>query len=227
MREARTAGAGRGGARLVAAAMVLGAVSLGQPATAAATTGLLALGSTGPKVTALNKRLGELTYLARGAASPRFDARTHHAVVAFQLYRGLTPDGIVGPQTRGALTKARRPRPRLTSAGRRIEVWRGRQLAFLVRDGRVARTFHVSTGAAGYTTPAGSFTVFWREQLSWSVPFRVWLPWAAYFNGGIALHGHRNVPTYPASHGCVRVPMPFARAVYRFAALGTRVEVVA
>jgi lipoprotein-anchoring transpeptidase ErfK/SrfK len=207
--------------------MVLGAVSLGQPATAAATSGLLALGSTGPKVTALNERLGELTYLPRSSDSSRFGARTYHAVVAFQLYRGLTPDGIVGPQTRGALAKARKPRPRLSTAGRRIEVWRGRQLAFLVRDGRVARTFHVSTGSAGYTTPAGSFTVFWREAMSWSVPYRVWLPWAAYFNGGIALHGHRKVPTYPASHGCVRVPMLFARAVYRFAVLGTRVEVIA
>jgi lipoprotein-anchoring transpeptidase ErfK/SrfK len=207
--------------------MVLGATSLGQPATAAAGSGLLTLGSTGPKVTALNERLGRLSYLRRGADSPRFGARTYHAVVAFQLQEGLAADGVVGPQTRGALAEARRPRPRLSAAGRRIEVWRGRQLAYLVRDGRVRRTFHVSTGAAGYTTPSGTFTVSRREERSWSVPYRVWLPWAAYFNGGIALHGHAQVPTYPASHGCVRVPMPFARAVYRFAALGTRVDVVA
>ena len=227
MEQARTARAAHGSARLVAVTMVLGATALGQPAAATAGTGLLQLGSAGPKVAALNERLGELTYLRRGVDTPRFDARTHHAVVAFQLQKRLTADGIVGPQTRGALAEARKPRPRLSAAGRRIEVWRGRQLAYLVRDGRVRRTFHVSTGASGYTTPAGRFTVFWREERSWSVPYSVWLPWAAYFNGGIAFHGHSSVPTYPASHGCVRVPTPFARAVYRFARLGTRVDVVA
>jgi len=227
MGHAKTSRAATGSARLVAATMVLGATALGTPSAAVSATGLLQLGSTGPKVTVLNARLGQLTYLRRGVDLPRFGARTHHAVVAFQLHAGLTADGIVGPQTRGALARAAKPRPRLTAAGRRIEVWRGRQLAYLVRDGRVRRTFHVSTGASGYTTPAGSFTVFRREERSWSVPYSVWLPWAAYFNGGIALHGHASVPTYPASHGCVRVPMPFARAVYRFAALGTRVDVVA
>ena len=226
MQDGKTRAAG-GRARLVAAAMVLGALSLAQPAAATAATEPLRLGSTGPRVAALNERLGELSYLRRGTDSPRFGARTHHAVVAFQLYAGLAADGVVGPQTRGALRGATRPSPRLAASGRRIEVWRGRQLAFLVRNGRVARTFHVSTGAAGYTTPAGTFSVFRREQRSWSVPYQVWLPWAAYFNGGIALHGHASVPTYPASHGCVRVPMPFARTVYRFASLGTRVEVIA
>ncbi|MEO7803439.1 MAG: L,D-transpeptidase family protein, partial [Actinomycetota bacterium] len=32
----------------------------------------------------------------------------------------------------------------------------------------------------------------------------------SYFNGGIAFHGNGSVPAYPASHGCVRLPMPFA-----------------
>ncbi len=225
--DAKTARAARGSARLVAATMVLGATALGQPTAAVAGTGLLQLGSTGPKVAALNERLGELSYLRRGADQPRVGSRTHHAVIAFQLHAGLAADGIVGPQTRGALAGAARPAPRLSARGRRIEVWRSRQLAFLVRDGRVRRTFHVSTGASGYTTPAGTFSVTRREERSWSVPYSVWLPWAAYFNGGIAFHGHASVPTYPASHGCVRVPTPFARAVYRFAALGTRVDVVA
>ena len=83
-----------------------------------------------------------------------------------------------------------------------------------------------STGKAGYTTPRGRFSVYRRERRSWSYSYRVWLPWAAYFNRGIAFHGYRTVPVYAASHGCVRVPFPFARELYAFARLGTRVDVL-
>lgn len=217
----------RKGTGTVLATVALGAAALAQPAAATAATELLQLGSSGPKVVALHERLGALSYLRAGSDAPRFTVRTRHAVIAFQMHERLGVDGVVGPETRRALSAAARPRPLLSGPGRRIEVWRGRQLAVLVRDGRVARTVHVSTGVAGYTTPAGRFSVFRREKLSWSIPYSVWLPWAAYFNGGIAFHGHAQVPTYPASHGCVRVPTPFARAVYRFATLGTRVDVVA
>jgi lipoprotein-anchoring transpeptidase ErfK/SrfK len=57
------------------------------------------------------------------------------------------------------------------------------------------------------------------------VPFSVWLPYASYFNQGIAFHEYPDVPSYPASHGCVRAPAPEAKEVYRFAALDTVVIV--
>ena len=57
------------------------------------------------------------------------------------------------------------------------------------------------------------------------MPFQTWLPYASYFNRGIAFHEYPDVPTYPASHGCVRVPAPEAPCVYRFAKLGTAVVV--
>jgi lipoprotein-anchoring transpeptidase ErfK/SrfK len=44
--------------------------------------------------------------------------------------------------------------------------------------------------------------------------------------GGVAFHESPDVPTYPASHGCVRVPSHEARWVYGFARFGTRVDVV-
>jgi lipoprotein-anchoring transpeptidase ErfK/SrfK len=72
----------------------------------------------------------------------------------------------------------------------------------------------------------GRFRVFRKERQSWSVPFRVWLPWASYFSGGVALHGHRTVPAHPASHGCVRIPLSEAAAVYAFARLGVTVAVL-
>src|SRR3972149_1373464 len=75
----------------------------------------------------------------------------------------------------------------------------------MIETGEVLRAVHASTGMNG-VTPAGSFEVYVKALLSWSVPFKVWMPYAAYFTGGIATHQSPNVPSYPASHGCVRLP---------------------
>jgi lipoprotein-anchoring transpeptidase ErfK/SrfK len=74
-------------------------------------------------------------------------------------------------------------------------------------------------------TPVGSFRVYVKALLSWSVPFKVWMPYAAYFTGGIATHQSPNVPSYAASHGCVRLPEGEAERVYRFVDVGTPVVV--
>ncbi len=47
----------------------------------------------------------------------------------------------------------------------------------------------------------------------------------AYFNGGIALHGSTSIPTSPASHGCVRLPMQFANYILDNAPVGMVVYV--
>ena len=57
----------------------------------------------------------------------------------------------------------------------------------------------------------GHFHVASRERMSYSRPFKVWMPWALYFHGGIALHEYPDVPPYAASHGCVRMPASEAR----------------
>ena len=172
----------------------------------------------------VQERLIELGYLPRGAATGLRDERTKNAVVAFQKWEGLARDGIVGPQTRGRLARATRPVP-ARGLERHIEVDLRRQVALLVERGRVARVLHVSTGAPASPTPRGSFRVFRKELRSWSIPFRQWLPYASYFTGGIAFHEYAQVPVYPASHGCVRVPSVDAKLVYRFARYGTRVVV--
>jgi lipoprotein-anchoring transpeptidase ErfK/SrfK len=106
-----------------------------------------------------------------------------------------------------------------------MEVYRDKGVALLIAHDRVKRAIHVSPGAPGTSTPAGTFEVYRKENPSWSVPFQVWLPYASYFTGGIAFHEYPDVPPYPASHGCVRVPSPEAPGVYRFAKLGTSVIV--
>ena len=107
-----------------------------------------------------------------------------------------------------------------------MEVLLDRQLVLAIDNGVVVRTIHMSSGAPGTATPPGSFTVFRKEQRSWSVPFRVWLPWATYFVGGIAFHAYPSVPAYAASHGCVRMMARDAPVMYAFATYGTPVDVL-
>jgi hypothetical protein len=213
--------------RLVTLLLVCATALLALPALApAAEARTLRAGATGADVRELNAKLAALGYLPAGAAGSSFTQATHHAVVAAQKWHGLARDGVVGPGTAGALAKGVRPTPLTTGSGRRIEVSLGRQLALLIDGGRVQRTIAVSTGAPGYATPAGSFKVFRKEVQSWSHPYKVWLPYASYFNNGIAFHGYASVPAQPASHGCVRVPTPFMQELYGFAAMGTRVRVL-
>jgi hypothetical protein len=175
----------------------------------------------------LDRRLQELGYLPSGKPSARASAEARaFALVAFQKQVGLPRTGSADRATRRLLlTGAARPRPLLAERGRRVEISLSRQLAYLVANGRVLRTIAVSTGAGG-RTPIGSYRVFRKERMSWSVPFRVWLPYASYFHGGIAMHAYDPVPPYPASHGCVRVPPPFAAELYAFASIGTKVVVL-
>ncbi len=43
---------------------------------------------------------------------------------------------------------------------------------------------------------------------------------SSYFIGGYAIHGYASVPNYPASHGCLRVPIPNAVSIYNWIDLG-------
>jgi hypothetical protein len=177
------------------------------------------------EVKSVQTRLAALRYLPSGAASGTWDYRTRQAVLAFQSWYGLARDGIVGSETLAALETATRPEPSSTDGGRRIEVHRAKGVVLLV-DGRdVVRVVHASTGAAGYETPTGTYSVFRKETNSWSVPYQVWLPYASYFNGGIAFHASDEVPASPVSHGCVRLSAPEAPFVYEFATVGTSVVV--
>jgi lipoprotein-anchoring transpeptidase ErfK/SrfK len=147
-------------------------------------------------------------------------------VIAFQKWEGLLRDGIPGPVTQASLLVARRPTPRTVGPGTRVEVLLDRQVALVIRRGRVLRTVHVSTGKRGYATPAGRYAVTSKSRRSWSVPYRVWLPWATYFVRGIAFHQSRDVPVRPASHGCVRVTVHDARWLYGLTPIGTKVRVI-
>lgn len=179
-----------------------------------------------PGIMPVQQRLIELGFLPTGSANGVLGNATRNAIVAFQKWSRLSRDGVVGPATTAALADATRPQPVSQGDVRRIEVLLDRQVALLIDAGRVSRVINISTGAPGFATPAGRYRVFRREEQSWSVPFQVWLPWAAYFVGGIAFHEYPDVPPSPASHGCVRVPAGDAERVFRFATMDTQVIVL-
>lgn len=170
-------------------------------------------GSRGADVRRLQAELVRLRYLPGGAANGTFGDRTWHAVVAFQGWQGLGRTGVVDRRTWAALARAAVPRP-WGGLRRGVQVDIARQVLLLVRDGVAVRAVHISSGAPGHWTPRGRFSVIRKEVLSWSTPFSSWMPYANYFSGGYAIHGYASVPSYPASHGCIRVPMVEAAAVY-------------
>ncbi|MCX8474556.1 MAG: L,D-transpeptidase family protein [Sphingomonas sp.] len=101
------------------------------------------------------------------------------------------------------------------------------QQALVYQGNRLLGVTTVSTGAPGYETPLGEFTilekkVFHRSNLysNAPMPHMQRLTW-----GGVALHAGQ-LPGYPASHGCIRLPRDFARQLYDLTAMGGTVMVV-
>jgi hypothetical protein len=184
-------------------------------------------GPVDPKVKTLQLRLIALSYLPAGTADGRAGPATQDAVLAFQKWEGLRRTGTVDAATEARLARAVRPLP-VTSGirGKRAEVLLTRQVALLIINNRVVRTIAVSTGKPSTPTPPGNYRVYAKIARWWSVPFREWLPWAVPFVGGIAFHQFAVVPTFPASHGCVRQSVAVAQGTFAFAEIGMPVRVI-
>ena len=212
---AQSASAGSRTYTMAATALTTQALATTQP--------VLRQGSRGTAVTNLQRRLAALHYDV-GAADGIFGPSTYHAVVAFQKVNGLTRDGIVGPQTWAALDHPVIPRPRYTHSGYSLETNLTRQVLYLARAGSVVRILDASSGKSSTPTPTGNFKIQrridgWRE----SSLGLLWRP--NYFYYGYAVHGATSVPTYPASHGCVRVPIPAMNRLWSIIGVGVPVHI--
>jgi peptidoglycan hydrolase-like protein with peptidoglycan-binding domain len=178
----------------------------------------------GESTTWIQQRLAALGYLPMSAVTGHLGPWTKSAVLAFQGWEKLTRDATPGPATIARLRTAKPPTP-APGSGKRIEVYLGPQVALLVNGSRVDRAIKISSGAPGFATPPGTYAIYRKSTKDWSYPYKVWLPYASYFTGGIAFHESPDVPAYAASHGCVRVPRDDAPIVYSFAALHLPVKV--
>jgi L,D-transpeptidase catalytic domain/PKD domain/Putative peptidoglycan binding domain len=174
-------------------------------------------GSAGPSVYELDRRLHEL-HFALGRVDGYYGLDDMDAVTAFQKLHGLPRTGTVDARVWRALERAQIPRARYP--GDHVEVSKGRQVLFLVRDGKVALILPVSTGATG-NTPLGHWRVYSRVP-GYNAKA---MYYSSFFVGGFAIHGYHSVPAYPASHGCVRIPLWVAYRVYSLIDYGTAVYI--
>jgi len=179
----------------------------------------LSLGDSGPSVLALERRLSELRYALRGVDTI-YGADTLEAVTAFQKVHRLPRTGRVEPGLWRLLGRAGIPEPRSRGSDH-IEVDKTRQVMLEIRGGQVARVVHVSTGATG-NTPLGTWQVYRRVT---GFDWVLWYP--LYFLRGFAIHGYPSVPAYPASHGCVRVPMWIAPQLFAGHGYGATITIYA
>lgn len=171
----------------------------------------------------LQTRLIALGY-SPGPINGYFGEQTYYAVVAFQKVNGLARDGVAGPKTLQAISNPVGVTARY--GGSHIEVDKSHQVLLVVKDGHVARIISASTRKPGYTTPSGVSAVYYKPGYKyWSTKYGGWMIWSSFFKGGIAVHGFSSVPPYPASHGCVRIPIPDSKYVYDNMPIGSLVYV--
>ena len=193
----------------------------------------LGQGSSGPEVAYLQKTLNGISYPA-GKKNGSFGYETFEATIAFEKTNGMGRDGSVDPSEMTKIALANRPRTPRKKGKSFVDVDISRQVLFEVEKGRVINTIPISSGSEAYYdqdgqtykahTPRGDFTIE-RKIPGWRTSRlgRLWYP--SYFVGGFAIHGSTDVPTYPASHGCVRIPIWAAQRIYSMIDYGTTVYV--
>jgi lipoprotein-anchoring transpeptidase ErfK/SrfK len=95
------------------------------------------------------------------------------------------------------------------------------QLLALINGGQVYQIYPISSGKPSTPTILGSFHVYMKDPS--------YLPdgmyYSNFFTGGYAIHGFNPAPDYPASHGCMRLPIDDAITVYEWLNIGDGVDV--
>jgi peptidoglycan hydrolase-like protein with peptidoglycan-binding domain len=152
-----------------------------------------------------------------------YDDRTQRAVLAFRKMVGLARTTQADVTVFSALAAGQGAfAVRFPAHGRHIEADLTHQvLALIGAGGAVERLYPMSSGKPSTPTILGSFSVY-RKDFGINSEGMVD---SNYFITGYAIHGYADVPTYPASHGCLRVPIPEAADIYSWAQLGTPVDV--
>jgi len=186
-----------------------------------------------PEITEAEQRLADLGYWT-GPVDGVLDAASKHALIAFQKVEERRRTGILTAAELEALRSASRPEPRDQTYAH-IEVDLKRQVLLVVdAEGIVTRVLPVCTGNEQFYmdqgqrhrahTPRGQFTVT-RKINGWRRSTLGLLYYPSYLVNGIAIHGSQSIMTYPASHGCIRIPMFAAKEFSEMAPVGMVVVV--
>jgi hypothetical protein len=176
------------------------------------------VGASGVRVLLLQRALARL-----GFATPvngRFDGLTANAVGAFRKTNRMGFGGYANPAVYAKLFRGEGAiKPSYPRAGKHVEFDWSRQVLVLADHGRPYRVYHTSSGKPSTPTVFGTFR-FYRKTPGTNA---LGMVHSSYFIRGYAIHGYASVPNYPASHGCLRVPIPNAAAIYRWIDLGDRI----
>jgi hypothetical protein len=179
------------------------------------------------------QRLWDLGYWA-GPVDGKFDSDSRHALIAFQKVERRARTGELTLNELNALRNATRPIPRYGRYGH-VEIDLQRQVLFVVDEtGAVLRILPVSTGNGALymdhgqvhraRTPTGTYKVL-RKIKGWRLSSLGLMYYPSYILNGIAIHGSFSIPTRPASHGCIRIPMFAAKELSSLLPVGTEVVI--
>jgi lipoprotein-anchoring transpeptidase ErfK/SrfK len=178
-------------------------------------------------------RLADFGYWTDGSDKQPAD-HMRFALLAFQRVEGRNQTGKLDQAEMEALKAAARPTPRETGYAH-IEVDLKRQVLLAVNaDSVVSLVLPISSGSgklytfegktARAVTPRGRFRVY-NKISGWRKAPLGMIYYPCYFNEGFAIHGSGSIPNYPASHGCVRIPIVDAKQLSEIAPVGAVVLV--
>jgi peptidoglycan hydrolase-like protein with peptidoglycan-binding domain len=178
-------------------------------------------GSSGDSVRLLQDELYDLHYSV--PRSGLFDEATGQALVAYRKMTGLDRIAAAGTAVFKRLSHGAGGFHVLyPHDGRHVEANLTKQvLAEIEPGGRVFKIYTTSSGKPSTPTVIGHFVVYSKTPGTNSEG----MVDSNYFIRGYAIHGYAEVPTYAASHGCLRVPIPDAPAIYGWVREGTPVDV--
>jgi hypothetical protein len=177
-------------------------------------------GTRSPFVALLQQRLAAVGY-----ATPQtgvYDSLTGLAVLAFRKVNGMPRVTTLSPTIVDRLMRGVGGfKVRYRGQGRHVEANLGWQVLALIDEDRVVRAYTTSSGKPSTPTVLGRFRFYMREPGTNGHG----MVDSTYFIRGYAIHGYFDVPTDAASHGCLRVPIPDALAIYSWIHLGDQIDV--
>lgn len=129
-------------------------------------------------------------------------------------------NAIVTGRWKSLHVKVGAKRTEVSLSEQRLRAWQGERLVLLCR---------ISSGRNG-RTPKGDFHAgSYKARRHYSSLYdNAPMPWSVQVKGNVFIHGFSSVPDYPASHGCIRVPLKEgnpAKFFYEWVEPGTPIKV--
>ena len=172
-------------------------------------------GERGTKVLMLQRGLYRLGFSV--PVTGYYDWLTSNAVNAFRKTNGMGRDGYAVKSVYAKVLRGEGAyKLRYPKAGKHVEFDWSRQVLVLADKGRPFRTYHTSSGTPATPTIFGTYRFYLQTPGTNSKG----MVHSSYFIRGYAIHGYASVPNYPASHGCLRVPIPNAASIFSWVDIG-------